>query len=146
MWSQAKNDCRRFGPRFIGVCRFLLEREIPGNEPLVFANTWNGSTRMAARCKSSTFNRSSTLHCKHPPAKRRAANLISPQPTSSPVQPPPPYLPHLSGGSSGQQGVCASQSARPILCRANQMLNRMAAGVDSPAHPFRALSKMQHAE
>ena len=97
------------------VYRFLLQREIPSNvAPSVREYLeWqyeNGSPVQIFNFQSLEHL---TLQAAPPPAKRRAANLISPQPTSSPVQPPPPTFRIFQEDPARQQGVYASQSARP---------------------------------
>ena len=96
------------------VYRFLLQREIPSYVvPCVREHlSWlydNGPTQF--------FDFLSLEHLSFqagpPPAKRRAANLISPQPAASRGPPTPPDFPIFQDEPPRQPGVYASQAACP---------------------------------
>ena len=96
------------------VYRFLLQREIPSYvAPCVREHlSWlydNGPTQF--------FDFLSLEHLSFqagpPPAKRRASNLISPQPAASRGPPTPPDFPIFQEEPPRQPGVYASQAERP---------------------------------
>ena len=97
------------------VYRFLLQWEIPSNvAPCVREHLdWeyeNGSPIQIFNFHSLEHL---TLQAAPPPAKRRAANHISPQPAYSQVLPQPPVFCIFKEEPTQQCGVYASQAARP---------------------------------
>ena len=97
------------------VYRFLLQREIPSNvAPYVRERLeWQYENGSPVQIFNFHSLEHLTLQAAPPPAKRRAANLISPQPTSPPAQPLPPTFRIFQEDPIGQPGVYASQASRP---------------------------------
>ena len=87
-----------------------------------------------------------TLQAAPPPAKRRAANHISPQPTLSQVLPQLPVFYVFQEEPTRQCGVYASQAARTQGQGRTKPLPNAGAGDAAISYPSRALSKRQCAE
>ena len=97
------------------VYRFLLQREIPSNvAPSVREHLeWRHEKGGLVQVFPFRSLEHLTLQTAPPPAKRRAAAHISPQPACSHVLPEPPVFPIYQEDATRQCGVYAAQAARP---------------------------------
>ena len=97
------------------VYRFLLQREIPSNVAPSVREHLEWRHENGSLIKIFTFRSPEhlTLQAFPPPAKRRAAAHISPQPAFTGVLPEPPVFTIYQEEPTCQCGVYAAQAARP---------------------------------
>ena len=123
------------------VYRFLLQREIPSNVAPSVREHLEWHHENGSLIKIFTFRSLEhlTLQAFPPPAKRRAAAHISPQPAFTGVLPEPPVFTIYQEEPTCQCGVYAAQAARPPALEERSGLQTQAQVNVSHRPPFLSL-------